>query len=1650
MILGGKMSKVTIVDTTVICTSFPLTPEIEIRKDSIIDTIKRTFDSGIELIVVEGEEGIGKTNILSQFARKYSGKVTTIFLKSTSKLAYDPDIHRIDLCRQLNYLVFGDENIDVNSVNDAYLRRLIFELQKHARKNNSPIYFIMDGIDDIPDYEQNIYDIFITMFPYGASHYFFFLFSGEYEKIKSKISARIKSKPFILAPFSIDETKNYFSDFKLSDDVLNVVHQTCRGVVGKLSSVKRILLSGFTADDLISDFDNKAPDLLEIEWRKVDCCSMIQINILAMAAFSHRALTISDYSRLLKLDEQIVCSEISKLSFLHINSSDNVLQFVSEPYRRFVATKVYAYKDSVTELLISDLICEPSSDMAVSYLPSLYAESNRLDDLLSLLSSDHLVLVAQKSQSLNPLLQNTGLGIKAAKELQRDGDLLKFSLQKSAVEEIDGSEIWRSEIDARMSLNEYDSALALAQSTTLIEDRLHALAVIAKAKAEKGFSEEPELNSQIRQLVDKIDTENLGERAVEIASDLIYSNPDLAMELVEKSTGKHKSERTLDYAIARLSIATLEKSNEQDPSEAIDKLHTKVSDPLVDEFLTGVSLLVGDYSSAKVIAEAAKISSTSDRIFLLKQWAVVNYRSQDAYDVVNFALSEIFRSTEYAPNAQDFRELATPLPFISDLDKVQSLINDIDSQKGNIERIGPTEDYVRMELLIARAAVKISPEAAELRLVDMYIYSSYIEDIVMKSTCLANIYNTLTKIDPDRKFEIVHKLHKSTQDELCVNIKELLATTAEQYRSTKSIINALANTQPEIVIDLCKSLNTEMRRDYAYLEFAKSIVKYDDTPDICLIKRISSSIKNTNVKSSVTIELFDKMSKVKTQNIEFLKSILCFIETISDIPITSERCRTYCNAYKYLYLHDPNYNELRQSLLQKIVTSWEAIDVDWLKIDIGFKIVKKLSEHDLEAANGMFDKVINFRSKILVDSAVVAQVYVTGIKLLIRAYAGLLPRHIDSDDDFTVIETMINKISSSGERAGLWTELALKLYIHDRYDKFKRVVTQYIKPLIEKVSDKDTTYKNRIIIIASPALYCLHKSSADEIINKLCIQERDAAYERIIWFLLRKVSLSEPYDTSGKIIYKLTYEEIDDIIEVMKKMIYDDSSLYSIINRLCETLSSKRYKKLNVQQFTKLVSSLENLIISRFPGRYHILHDGYKIISLAHIFRLKQAPLRDFLQLAEDARKIPNVSDKALVLSSVAVSIRYLDKASSNDILDEVYLMVMSLPSLYDKIDRLEAVADLTVDVDMSICKKFTKSAFEISRAINQDEAYPRQRRLIDIAYRLDRNYANVLTDMLDDDPARNMHKQNLKDHIDVLRIKNELGNTTSNNTDINDVQKYADAAWMLLGALNANKARTVHFSNLRHYIQAASKLPITESYPIYSYVIENAIHRVSNTDDATKILRPLFDATQRCVEISALLVKRSSCNLDKAISQSMTTADNSIIIKPGQRDKAIQYISKWIEHEAKTYLKICDPYFCLEDLGLLLIVQSLAPNIRIEILTSLFQQRQEKVEQPFSEAYKKHWRTHVSNQQPPFSKIVIVGTEKSGESPIHDRWWVTDNAGLRVGTSFNSIGLSKESDISILTKEESNVRQVDIEQYLNMMAYEHKGERLIYELFNL
>ena len=255
--------------------------------------------------------------------------------------------------------------------------------------------------------------------------------------------------------------------------------------------------------------------------------------------------------------------------------------------------------------------------------------------------------------------------------------------------------------------------------------------------------------------------------------------------------------------------------------DVVEKIQNGIKDPKAQNFLTK-GLFYLNFSGERIIVEAGKMERASEQLYLLRSWVMKNRKSPDAADVVDYGLKIAITTTDYAPNARDYRELSAPLPYITDSEKKKRLISIINGQKGTIERLGPIEDYVRIMLILALAEKNTDTTACLDCFIEAYLYTSYLEELSTKSSCLARISSALTRVDPDKNFERKDALHSTVNKELASCVDELLNKTADQYLVTKGIIRGLAKTDPANALSLAQKLNGEDRRNRAIYNLAKS------------------------------------------------------------------------------------------------------------------------------------------------------------------------------------------------------------------------------------------------------------------------------------------------------------------------------------------------------------------------------------------------------------------------------------------------------------------------------------------------------------------------------------------------------------------------------------------------------------------------------------------------------------------------------------------------------------------------------------------------------------------------------------------------------------------------------------------------------------
>jgi hypothetical protein len=173
-------------------------------------------------------------------------------------------------------------------------------------------------------------------------------------------------------------------------------------------------------------------------------------------------------------------------------------------------------------------------------------------------------------------------------------------------------------------------------------------------------------------------------------------------------------------------------------------------------------------------------------------------------------------------------------------------------------------------------------------------------------------------------------------------------------------------------------------------------------------------------------------------------------------------------------------------------------------------------------------------------------------------------------------------------------------------------------------------------------------------------------------------------------------------------------------------------------------------------------------------------------------------------------------------------------------------------------------------------------------------------------------------------------------------------------------------------------------------------------------------------------------------------------IIRPTSRENALLVLREWLANNAQDYLKISDPYFGTDDMEVLQLVIAVAPGCKVDILTSKKHQLDEGLDSRLEEAYRSYWRVQLSDQDPPNTTIVIAGKASDGSLPVEGSWWLTNDKGLRLTSCFRDLGVSKSAELIHLSDEETRIREVEIDKFLQMTNREHAGERVLYSLFTL
>jgi hypothetical protein len=1527
----------------------------------------------------------------------------------------------------------------------------LWSLHRAARASQEPYIFVIDGLHEFSATE-NITRQTVTSLLHFDSAWFRYVISASPGELPVQLPNDIQVNRIGVAVMGRDEVQDLFQPFGVAAPDLETIRRVTRGIPLKLVTIRRLLEGGAPLSEVLSDVPETDSNFFSAEWKSIEpIADDTDRLLLALICFDPRTPTVLELSRAVGCSPTELLERIAKFSFLQVEAARQTVQFEAEAFRRFASGKLEDYSDRAYEALISEFTSDPSTDTGLTVLPELYAKAHRPQELLAFLSVERLGRMLDLEYSYSVLRQRSELGMRAASDLARDEEVLRFGLHRSCIAAVERQPTSAALVAALIALRDYDSAVFHAQNSGRKEDRLHLLSTIVSAKRRQSALGDPGLDQEIRSLANEIDVKALGARAVEIAAELIFTNPAMALELVERAGGD-RNRRDMDWALARLAVTwSTATDNEREHADGVEKsIRERIGSPEVRRFTERIAGAVRKLSAEQALAEVERYGEPLERLYFLRNWLAHNWDSPRAALVSEFTLGLAVQASAFSISPSFLRDVAAPLRHSTNIDLLKRLVHLIDGLTQTIEVRSRVTEILDVRISLAEAEVQYSPDDGGERLVEAYFAAVDIQSVTERCEALASLLSAATRVASaypaiEERHSIVELAAAHLHDSVDLMLREL----ADHYRAARGTIARLmpdVRAEAEVV---ASKLNTRARRELAMSDIAHSLAAVTQSRDWSFVLDVCERLETPAIRDRLVSTIAERLRDEERHGLtrSQFHRLLRQIERLLD---ARDRFLALCSMYTAARRSsDDGVQNHIGALADRVVQCWAEIERSWDRVEAGYEGVALLAAVSDGLGDTLLKDVGTFQNALSISTAAAADAYIAAVRLAIRSFAGLLAQGLDTVGSERVLETLITRIPSPGDQAVLWAEVAMQYLRHRMSDNARDIVIQRVRPACDSLNVADPSGRFEILSEVLPVLFVVSRTTTVELLRALPSAYRDAGIQIVVDYLLTGRTVAEPYDYIKGRAHESSFDELVEAAELLS-MAEHDALIWSRCHRIADNALATRTRVLTAEQRADLADRLRRGARAKLPVAHGITHDGPAIVADTHIARLSRVRPEVWQDLRDRAAAIPNTADRALVLFALADALPQNERIGRGTIVRQAFNEIDSMSSSADKIDRFTQFAEEMWFRSEDLCKQALKRAVEVAHDTAAQPGYSAVRTILDVAYRYDEQLAHTLAKELDDDPGRRAARLAAADQMKLLDMKKRIGSGIARDAaDPEFAQRYAESATLALGALNAGHKRPAGLTALREAAPIAAMLPVDESLPIYNWIVENIVRSPQRDDSMRTSVSGLFQAAIKSADLTFRLVASNATVRRAAAERFERDVSSSITVGPGERDRVFEFIRNWWSERQADEVIIQDPYFGPEDLEVVELLAWVSPGSRFTVITSRAHQLALGVEQPYRNAYAQHWK-RLTDRDPPAVDITVVGVEPTGESPIHDRWIIAGERGLVLGTSTNSIGRTRLSQIRTL--EPSEVAEIDARlQPIVLRSLRARGaSRISYDVFTL
>ena len=1052
------------------CTA-PDLPTPMVPRPHLIQTLVQIFESGPELVCVEGGAGYGKTTLLREFAETLQFPCFGVFLKSASRLSYDSVLARLDLANQAQWHLTSKRLEDHLEPSDGDLRTLWTRCARSLIRKRTLGYIIVDGLHHIPKEDEPIKRAIMTLLPFGVKP-FKFLFSGDIDHDVFPYNRALRAKSFQISTFGSHETDLYFQD--LVDDKAQRAeyHNALGGVPSLLASVRRQLQASMENNGPLEPiFSNDMNRLFEAEWRLISPISENTKKALGFILAYGHPVTSETLAPKCSTSKTELDQALRLLPFMVYSAKAPGWDFSSELFRTFAANKLRLFVESATEEIASDLLHDPDSPYALTRLPLFLEKAHQTESLLEWFNESRLASILLKNRTVAGIEPTIRQAIKICHQTRNDRALTTYSILRSIMKQIAHATGVDHEIRARSALGDYEGALAVANDVPLLSHRLRLLAVLADSLSHRRGFQIDQLVEEIAELVRQINVSDLpSEEIIDIAIDLYPVDAGLALGLLKKVIHSDLDDSSFEVALARINLTAIQsKSAGDEPSDGGESHHPVPRPLLLDQKLRRlleVSRIFFEAKSASDLMAATKvIEDPSARLFIHRKWVSQHPFREDALDVVECSINDAITLSHFVPNASFYREISTSLPYSKDLDRRNRLVAILDGQQPVIARKGPSVDYVRLQLHLAHCNyVDKDFSRAASRLEDTYLeIVESITDLEKRITCLAWFAAELHGFDSSGVLHAYTQIKELIDVELEKTLGAILDHGADQFAILSNAIEALSLYLPRLALKMASRLNTIERRNEALLHITLTMCGARTiTPNAALLFEILAKMEpgiNLDTAIETVTDRFCSDIKENRRQIDDIQDFLALLNYCS-----SSSVRAQCLAEIAVAVFDRSKSsELNKLVSQRLRAEFASIQSPNEKYRLACGLVSTLRSTCPELAKEIFEYLANRDRGILISNSVEEGLFYI-LDLLVKATSGLARSGLMEPNDLHQVYKLLGRAPDPYMKICLFSKLAFFLWREKQSDLFTEIVNQEIWPNLSTLDgpDRELIYKSWI------------------------------------------------------------------------------------------------------------------------------------------------------------------------------------------------------------------------------------------------------------------------------------------------------------------------------------------------------------------------------------------------------------------------------------------------------------------------------------------------------------------------------------------------------------------------------------------------------------